>query len=74
MPKLPQLTGADVVRRLTRLGFYKARQKGSHVIMKNDVTAKFAIVPCHGGKTIKKGTLHGILTSAGITVEQLLEA
>ncbi len=74
MPKLPQLTGTEVVRRLKKLGFYEARKKGSHVILKNDKPSRMVTVPCHAGKTIKKGTLHAILKSADITVEQLNEA
>jgi predicted RNA binding protein YcfA (HicA-like mRNA interferase family) len=49
-----------------------ARQSGSHVILtyvgKNPVS-----VPVHRGKTLKEGTARGILKSAGVTEEQLLE-
>ena len=38
MPKLPRVSGADVVRALQRLGFYFARQRGSHVILKKDTS------------------------------------
>ena len=38
MAKLPQLTGREVVRRLKRLGFDEARQRGSHVVMKHEGT------------------------------------
>ena len=32
MPKLPHLSGAEIVRALTRLGFAQVIQKGSQVI------------------------------------------
>ena len=31
MPKLPVLSGEDLIRALTKGGFKKVRQKGSHV-------------------------------------------
>ncbi len=61
-----------LVRALVRLGWMAARQSGSHVILtyvgKNPVS-----VPVHRGKTLKEGTARGILKSAGVTEEQLLE-
>jgi predicted RNA binding protein YcfA (HicA-like mRNA interferase family) len=74
MAKLPQLTGAEVVRRLKRLGFEEDHCKGGHVILRNAATAVMTAVPCHGSKAIKKGTLHGLLKQAGISSEQFLGA
>ena len=71
MAKLPQLTGAEVVRRLKRLGFAEDHTKGSHVVLRNSSGA-MAVVPCHGSKTVKKGTLHGILKQAGVPHEEFL--
>ena len=34
MPKLPLFSGAQLIRALTKLGFVKVRQKGSHVFLK----------------------------------------
>ena len=73
MPKLPQLTGGEVVRRLKRLGFYEDHRKGSHVVLRHSATSAVTEVPCHGSKTVKKGTLHAILKQAGVTVEQFLD-
>ncbi len=33
MPKLPRVSGAEVVRALERLGFARVRRSGSHVVM-----------------------------------------
>ena len=75
MAKLPQLTGAEVVRRLKRLGFVEDHCKGGHVVLRHSVTKAVAEVPCHGGgKTVKKGTLHGILKFCGVTAEELKDA
>jgi len=53
MARLPQLTGAEVVRR--RLGMEEDHCKGSHLVMRNPATEKMAAVPQHGSKTVKKG-------------------
>ena len=34
MPKLPRVSGAEVVRALERLGFAVARQRGSHIVLR----------------------------------------
>ena len=74
MAKVPQLTGAEVIRRLKRLGFEEDHSKGGHVFLRNSSTSAMASVPCHGGKPVKKGTLHGILKRAGVNLEQFLDA
>ena len=76
MPKLPQVTGAELVRALLKKGFVVARQRGSHVqvsrLQPDGTTITFP-VPVHAGKTIKRGTLQGILRKAGLDAEQLAE-
>jgi len=74
MAKLPRLTGAEVVRRLKRLGFEEDHCKGSHVVLRHSVSARLVVVPCHAGKTLKTGTFHGILKQADVNVEQILDA
>ncbi len=61
MPKLPQVSGSDLVKLLQSLGYEVVRQRGSHIRLKK-VTAsgEHAItVPAH--KVIAKGTLGDIL-------------
>jgi predicted RNA binding protein YcfA (HicA-like mRNA interferase family) len=74
MAKLPQVTGAEVIRRLKRLGFVEDHSKGGHVVLRNESTTTMTTIPCHGSKTVKKGTLHGILKQAGVTNEQFIDA
>ncbi len=69
MPKLPVLSGADLVKVLRKFGFSIASQRGSHVKMKHP-DGRTAIVPNH--KEIKPGTLKkGILNPISISVEEL---
>lgn len=70
MPSLPHLSGAEIQRALERLGFHKARQSGSHVVMKRD--AKGCVVPMHG--EVKIGTLAGLLRQAEVTPEEFMLA
>jgi predicted RNA binding protein YcfA (HicA-like mRNA interferase family) len=70
MPKLPRVSGAEVVRTLERLGFAKIRQSGSHVIMRRE--AKGCVVPMHA--EVKVGTLAGVLRQAEVSPEEFTSA
>ena len=65
--RLPRVTGREVVRALERAGFVFDRQRGSHVILLNPETRRRVSIPVHAGRTVKVGTLRGILEDAGIT-------
>jgi predicted RNA binding protein YcfA (HicA-like mRNA interferase family) len=69
MPRLPVVSGHDLIDALQRLGFDRARQKGSHVIMRRG--PKGCSVPLH--RELKRGTLAAIIEQAGVTAEQLIE-
>jgi predicted RNA binding protein YcfA (HicA-like mRNA interferase family) len=72
MPKLPQVSGPELVKAFTRLGFEVISQKGSHIKMR-DRLGRTAIIPNH--KQIKQGTLHqGILKPNSISIEELIRA
>ena len=73
MPKLPRLTGRELVKALQKEGFEITRQRGSHVQMTKYVGDKKLTfpVPVHAGKAIKQGTLKGILRKANVSVERL---
>ena len=70
MPKLPHVSGAEIQRALERLGFQKARQSGSHVVMKRE--SKGCVIPMHS--EVKLGTLAGLLRQAEVTPEEFLLA
>jgi predicted RNA binding protein YcfA (HicA-like mRNA interferase family) len=70
MPKLPSISGQEIIRALERLGFVVASQKGSHVKLRRD--GKICIVPSH--KEVKRGTLAGILRQAEISADELTKA
>ena len=74
MAKLPQLTGAEVVRRLKRLGMEEDHCRGSHLYMRNPSTGNISAVPQHGSTTIKKGTLGAILKQLDISTGDFARA
>ncbi len=71
-PKLPVISGENLIRVLRKFGYEIARQKGSHVRLRNDAEPKRlpVTVPLH--KELARGTLKSILGDAGISVEELL--
>lgn len=70
MPRLPHVSGAQVLRALERLGFQKMRQSGSHVVMKRE--SRGCVVPMHG--EVKLGTLAGLLRQAEVSAEEFIQA
>lgn len=68
MPKLPPVSGQDLVAALGRAGFEQVRQKGSHVSLRKGELR--TVVPLHN--ELARGTLHDILRQAGLSREDLL--
>ena len=82
MPKLPRVKANEVIRVLEKLGFAQIRQKGSHVILKKQVTVGKGeeqqiiqvgcVVPLHN-KDLAVGTLNNILKQTGVSVEEFIQ-
>jgi predicted RNA binding protein YcfA (HicA-like mRNA interferase family) len=73
MTKPPALTGRDVVRALQKAGFVVIRISGSHHRLEHPGDpSRTTTVPVHAGKTLKRGTLRGIIKQAGLTVDEFL--
>ena len=71
MPKLPVISGKELIKAFEKIDFSFIRQKGSHVIMKHQ-DGRVVTIPLH--KVIKKGTLKkGILNPLNISVEDLID-
>ena len=69
VPKLPSLSGAEIVKTLEALGFQKVRQRGSHVVLRNNEST--CVVPLHN--QVKLGTLRSILRQANVNVQRFLD-
>ena len=70
MPKLPVVSSTKVIKIASKLGFEFIRQKGSHLILKNE---KEEIVVIPNKKTLKKGTLLQIIKALSITKEEFIK-
>ena len=72
MPKLPRLSGKEVIKALSKAGFEIVRQKGSHVIMKKKTSEGeiATVVPNH--KEVDRGTLLEIIRQAKLTRDEFM--
>jgi len=70
LPKLPVVTGAEVIKALKRAGLTVRRQRGSHVIMQDRQSHVSVSVPVHGGEDMPSGTLRGILHKLDLSIEE----
>jgi len=69
--KLPRdVSGAEAVRALERLGFLITRQTGSHVRMTKD--HRRITVPMH--RNLVVGTLQSVLRQAGVSSDDFVNA
>ena len=69
MPKIPQVRAREVVRVAEALGFVFDRQKGSHAVFYRASDRRRVVIPMHGTKDLRSGTLRGIINDLGITIE-----
>ena len=72
MPKLPVISGKEVVKALSKLGYEIDHQTGSHMILRQKVEPyRRLTVPNH--KEIAKGTLLAIIKQAGLTRDEFFK-
>ena len=72
MSRLPFLSASKVVSALSRIGYERDRQKGSHIVLRQSTHPyRRIVVPDH--KQIAKGTLRAIIKQTGLTVEDFRE-
>ncbi|MGD9562776.1 MAG: type II toxin-antitoxin system HicA family toxin [Pyrinomonadaceae bacterium] len=70
MSQIPRVSGREIVKALSKIGYEFDRQRGSHMIVRQiEPPFRRIVVPDH--KEVAKGTLRGIIRQTGITVEQL---
>ena len=72
MPKPPSIRAREVVRVAESLGFVFDRQRGSHAVYYRASDKRRVVVPMHGSKDLRPGTLRGIINDMGLTVEEFI--
>jgi len=73
MPKLPVISGKELITALKKAGFVEVRQRGSHISLQkvtSEITYK-TVVPLH--RELAKGTIIDILHQTGLSRDNLLE-
>ena len=70
-PKMPVVSGDELIRALVKFGYVEVRQKGSHVRLrhKTETSRQPVTVPLH--KEIAFGTLRRILREARVSIDDL---
>ena len=71
MSKLPQVSGKNCLKALSKVGFFVKRQKGSHIIVCRNEHFAEVVIPNH--KTLDKGTLRAIIRQANLDVDEFIE-
>ncbi|MES2475110.1 MAG: type II toxin-antitoxin system HicA family toxin [Verrucomicrobiota bacterium] len=72
MSQFPSITGNELIKALSRIGFTVARIKGSHHRLEHPDGRK-TTVPVHGKESLGPGILLKILRDADMTRDDLLE-
>lgn len=69
MGTLPSVSGREVVKALTKHGYVFDRQRGSHMVLRQEEAPfRRVVVPDHG--EVARGTLRAIIRETGLTVEE----
>ena len=72
MPPIPILRPREVIKTFEKFGWQVARQKGSHIILTKEGHIATLSIPNH--QEVARGTLRNLISKAGMTVEEFLEA
>lgn len=70
--KLPQVTARETIKRLKKAGLKVENITGSHYVLRSADGTRYATVPYHGKKPLKKGTLRNILRGANLSVGKFI--
>ena len=72
MSKLRPISGKEAIEALESMGFFQARQRGSHVALRKHTAEGDVgcVVPLH--KELAIGTLRGILRQAQVSTEEFI--
>ncbi len=72
MPKLPIISGKELVKVFRKLGYEIDHQTGSHMILRQTLYPyRRLTIPNH--KEISKGTLRAIIRQAGLTRDEFFK-
>jgi len=71
MPPVPRgVSSREWINALQKVGFFRVRQKGSHIVMRRDEPFAQVVVP--QTKSLPVGTIRTIIRDSGLTVEEFI--
>jgi predicted RNA binding protein YcfA (HicA-like mRNA interferase family) len=72
MGRLANISGKEAVKMFSEIGYYLARQEGSHMILSNDRPGfPILVIPDH--KELAPALLRAQIKRAGLSVEEFLK-
>ena len=72
-PKLPVVSGRQVIRVLERLGYQIVRQRGSHIRLRDESDPEHLPVTVPDHRSLKPGLLRQVLRDANLTVDEFVD-
>lgn len=70
MSNVPQVSGKEVIKALSKVGFTISRQKGSHIRLTKIQSGIKQLITVPNHKVIRKGTLlNGILKAINLSLD-----
>ena len=73
MPKPPSIRAREVVRVAESIEFVFDRQRGSHAVYYRASDGRRVVIPMHGSKDLKPGTLRAIIVDMGLTIAAFID-
>ena len=75
MTRLPAVTARQLVAVAERDGVVFDRQKGSHAVYvrKTEFGTTMIVVPMPKGRSLKRGTLHGLIDDMGLSTKEFID-
>ena len=69
MSKLQLIDAKTMEKLISKIGFVKKRQKGSHAFYRHS-DGRFTTIPFHSSKDLGRSLIHNILNQIKISVEE----
>jgi predicted RNA binding protein YcfA (HicA-like mRNA interferase family) len=71
-PKLPVVSGRQVVQALQRIGYRVVRQRGNHIRLRDETNPNHLPITVPDHKTVKPGLLRKVLRDADLTIDEFV--
>jgi predicted RNA binding protein YcfA (HicA-like mRNA interferase family) len=72
MAQPPSIRAREVARVAQSIGFELDRQRGSHAVYYRASDGRRIVIPMHGSKDLKPGTLRAIINDMGLRVDDFI--